>query len=96
MRPIRLTTSAKTDLIEIWLNVSEYQSDEIADQLIDQLTSVYEKLATFPEMGRSRDDFFPGYRTVIANQYLIFYRLTPDEIEIIRVLHGARNIPDVL
>jgi plasmid stabilization system protein ParE len=30
----------------------------------------------------------------VVSPYLIFYQILPDEIEIIRVLHGARNLPE--
>ena len=94
MRQIRLAATAQADLIEIWLNLTEYRGNDASDKIIDNLAATYETLAQFPEMGRRRDELFPGYRSFTVSPYLIFYQLRPDEIEIIRVLHGARNLPD--
>jgi toxin ParE1/3/4 len=94
MKPIRLAIAAQTDLIEIWSDVTAYRNSNAADKIIDHLAATYENLAKFPEMGRRRDDLFPGYRSFVVAPYLIFYQIRPEEIEIIRVLHGARNLSD--
>ena len=39
-----------------------------------------------------RSDIVPGVRSFPVGNYLIFYRETGQGIEIIRVLHGARNL----
>jgi toxin ParE1/3/4 len=94
MREIRLANSAQLDLLDIWRHESA-KSTEIADRVIDEITSIYENLLTFPEMGRSRDALFPGYRSFPKGQFLVFYRLIPEGIEIIRVIHGARNLDEL-
>lgn len=94
MMPIRLTDSAKADLLEIWLYAAQ-ENTTAADLLIDELTATYDKLVQFPELGRNRDDLFLGYRSLTIKKYLIFYRLMPDAIEIVRVLHGSRNLPEL-
>jgi toxin ParE1/3/4 len=94
MKEIRLTKSAQLDLLDIWLHESA-KSTEIADRRIDEITSVYENLIEFPEMGRSRDELFPGYRSFPKGQFLIFYQLIPEGIEIIRVIHGSRNLDEL-
>jgi toxin ParE1/3/4 len=94
MSEIRLAKSAQLDLLDIWLDES-VKSTEIADRVIDEITSIYENLITFPEMGRARDELFPGYRSFPKGQFLIFYRLIPEGIEIVRVIHGARNLDEL-
>jgi len=44
-------------------------------------------------MGRSRFDLSPELRGFPVGSHLIFYRPAVDGIEVIRVLHGARDIP---
>ena len=44
-----------------------------------------------PRLAGLRKRGVPGFRN-----YLIFYRIDADMVEIIRVLHGARDIPAVL
>jgi toxin ParE1/3/4 len=94
MREIRLANSAQLDLLDIWLYESA-KSTEIADRRIDEITSTYENFLDFPEMGRSRDELFPGYRSFPKGQFIIFYRLIPEGVEIIRVVHGARNLDEL-
>ena len=43
-------------------------------------------------IGRMRDDLQPDLRSFAAGSYLIFYRPIDDGIEVVRVLHGARDI----
>ena len=45
MRQIRLAATAQADLIEIWLNITEYRSSNAADRIIDHLAETYETLA---------------------------------------------------
>jgi toxin ParE1/3/4 len=47
-------------------------------------------------MGRERNDIAPGLRSFPVGKYLIFYRLIDEGLEIVRVLHGARNIENLL
>jgi toxin ParE1/3/4 len=42
--------------------------------------------------GPVRDDVAPGIRHLVMNEYLIFYRVLDEEVEILRVLHGRRHI----
>jgi toxin ParE1/3/4 len=47
-------------------------------------------------MGRARDDLAPGLRSVVAGKYLVFFRASDAAIEVLRVIHGARDItPDM-
>jgi toxin ParE1/3/4 len=59
-------------------------------------------LASTPDVGRpyaSSDSRLQGVRAIAIGRfrnYLIFYRRTRDEVEVLRVLHGARDIRSVL
>jgi toxin ParE1/3/4 len=39
-----------------------------------------------------REDIGAGIRCIVVGEYLIFYRPIADGIEIMRVLHGRRDI----
>jgi toxin ParE1/3/4 len=45
-----------------------------------------------PFMGQARFDLAPGLRMFPVGNYLIFFRPIEGGIEVIRVLHGKRNI----
>jgi toxin ParE1/3/4 len=49
-------------------------------------------LSRHPLLGRSRTDLHPGLRSFPFGRYVIFYRPLDDGIEVVRVLHGARDI----
>jgi toxin ParE1/3/4 len=49
-------------------------------------------LATQPRSGAERDDILPGVRHKITGQYIAFYRVDDEDVLILRVLHGRRNI----
>src|SRR6266851_1504535 len=86
------TPRARRDLADIWSFVAR-DSPESADRLIDQIGQKCDLLATFPEMGRRRDDIAPNLRSIPVGNYVVFYRAAPNGIEVIRVLHGARDLP---
>jgi toxin ParE1/3/4 len=61
----RVAPLAERDLDDIWYYVArEASSIEVANRLIDSITDRFILLASFPHLGRSRDeDFGPGSRS---------------------------------
>ncbi len=51
-----------------------------------------ERPGSFP----ARDDLHPGLRAARHGRYLIFFLETADAVQIVRVLHGARDLPRIL
>ena len=49
-------------------------------------------LASTPGMGRTRDEIAEGLRSFPVGRYVIFYRTIPEGVEIVRVLHGSRDV----
>lgn len=45
--------------------------------------------------GKSRDELAPGMRSFPIGRYVVFYMPLEDGIDVIRVLHGARDIEAV-
>lgn len=60
---------------------------------IDQMLT---KLADFPQIGQNCEELAPGLPSFPVGHYLIFYLETSNGIEVVRVLHGARDIPAIL
>ena len=57
------------------------------------MTSTHSRvLATQPMMGRARDELAPRVRSVPFGRYVVFYVPLDDGIDVVRVLHGARDI----
>ena len=45
-----------------------------------------------PRMGTKRDEIEPDLRSVTEGNYVIFYRILPNVIEIARVLHTSQDV----
>ena len=43
-------------------------------------------------MGRSRDELAYGIRSLALGRYVVFFEALPDGIDVVRVLHGSRDI----
>ena len=85
---------AKSDLVEIWDYIAD-DSEARADAFVDMIDQKLQTLASSPGMGRARDEIAEGLRSFPVGRHVIFYRSIPGGVEIVRVLHGSRDI-DVL
>jgi toxin ParE1/3/4 len=85
---------AELDLDDIWWYIAQ-DNPEAADRLLDRIEEQCQSLARFPEMGISREELMPGLRSLPVGNYVVFYLPIERGIEIVRVLHGMRDI-DVL
>ena len=85
-RIVHLQQRAKQDLQEIWGYSFRTWGMRQADQYYDTLIDGIEQLIDHPEMGLSREDLRRGYRQLQIHRHLVFYRLTPTRIQVIRVL----------
>jgi toxin ParE1/3/4 len=85
---------AKSDLVEIWDYIAD-DSEARADAFIETVDGKLRVLAARPNIGRLRDGLATGLRSFPVGRYVIFYRPIPEGIEIVRVLHGARDLDTV-
>lgn len=95
MPRLLIRPEAERDLDEIWWYIAQDSPDN-ADRFLDRLQERFLTLADFPKMGASRDDIQTGLRSQPVGSYLIFYFPLADGIEIIRVLHGSRDVENLL
>jgi toxin ParE1/3/4 len=91
---IQKTARAEEDLIEIWLYIAP-DNVEAADLVLDEIEMRFHALAEHPSMGRMRLDIAPELRYFPVGNYLILYRTITSGVEIVRVLHGSRDIPNL-
>ena len=70
---------------------------EAAEQLIDKSFEAFEHLAAWPKTGHARADLTSkSVRFWPVGGYLVVYREYSNGIQIVAVLHGARDVPSVL
>ena len=94
---LRLTRTAlaEEDLIDIWRTIAE-ENPQAADQVLDRIDTACLRLAEHPQIGPARPDLRPGLRYLPAGNYLILYRVLATAVEVVRVIHGARHLPDLI
>ncbi|MDX8128445.1 type II toxin-antitoxin system RelE/ParE family toxin [Methylomonas sp. OY6] len=95
MGSVQRTAQSEEDLIEIWLYIAQ-DNPPAADRVLDDLEQRFIMLADNPQMGRYRPDIAPELRYFISGKYLILYRTLTDGVQIVRVIHGARDLPNVI
>lgn len=88
--PVYRTPAAGQDLIDIWLYIAA-DNTGAADGLLDRIAEKIALLADFPDAGAKRDDIAPGLRMLPVGNYVVLYRLASRRVEIVRVVHGARD-----
>ena len=82
---------AEADILDIWYYIAEDSLVE-ADRWVDRLDEKLALWATQPTMGRSRDELAPRVRSLAFGRYVVFFEPTSDGIDVVRVLHGSRDI----
>ncbi|MCR6636125.1 type II toxin-antitoxin system RelE/ParE family toxin [Devosia sp.] len=87
---VRESFAAKQDRQDIWLYIAN-DSIRAADRLLDAILAVGQRAGEFPESGQLRPELGDGIRAIPLDNYVIYYRLTPDAVYVLRVLHSARN-----
>ncbi|MFN7870635.1 MAG: type II toxin-antitoxin system RelE/ParE family toxin [Cyanobacteriota bacterium] len=95
MPVIVLQPRAKADISEIWEFIAE-DSDDQADAFIDLIDQNFQLLAQKSGLGRRREELAEGLRSIPVGRYVIFYLPIPGGVQIVRVLHGARDIEAAL
>lgn len=79
-------------------DISEYISRDNPDAAIALVAEVLEKcevLANHPKMGGDRSYLRKGLRGFSIGNYVIFYESLPEGIHLVRVIHGARDLPSL-
>lgn len=90
-----LTDEAKADLMDIGEFIRPHNPARAAtfvDELLDRCAALADMPRAYPLVPRYERY---GIRRYAHRDYLIFYRVLEDFVEVIHILHGARNC-DVL
>jgi toxin ParE1/3/4 len=93
MTRVFLSTVASLDVDAIWAYL-EPRNPTAARRMMDRLDARFQLLQQSPESGEIRDDINTDVRQAIVQPYVVYYRLEPGVVRILRVVHGARKMPD--
>ena len=87
------TRPARDDLREIRAYIAQ-DSERYARMVVERLVAAVRRLHDYPLSGRVVPELArPTTREVIEGAYRIVYRVTPDAVQILAVVHGARRFP---
>ena len=88
------------DLDEIWNYISNALKDPFAaENTVNGILDKIDLLEAQPEMGVQLffdDGLNSGYRYVIYNNYLAFYRIYPDTVYVDKVIYGKHDYMKLL
>ncbi|MFQ5799451.1 MAG: type II toxin-antitoxin system RelE/ParE family toxin [Candidatus Binatia bacterium] len=92
-REVVWSFSATADLESIVEHIfrdSEFYAATVARELV----AVARSLATFSERGRMVPEYKdPTVREIIVRRYRLIYRARSDRVEVLRIIHGAQQMP---
>jgi len=95
---LRYLPVAVDDLVSIFDWIAN-DSPANASVFVEKLDHRISNLKTHPFLGHApRDEKLKssGYRILVIESYLVFYIIRGKTIEIHRVVHGSRNLDDIL
>lgn len=75
-------------------------SQRSATRIVDRITRKPESLARFPRSGHVVPEYEyeasgTEIRQLLEGNYRIIYRVLPDYVQILTIIHGARQMPSV-
>lgn len=82
---------AAADILDIWDHIAEDSLDQ-ADRWVDKLDEKFKLIATQPLMGRARHELAADLRSFPFGRYVIFYAPVDGGIDVVRLLHSARDV----
>ena len=84
---------AELDLLDIWDYIADDSLDR-ADDFLDRIESKLMTLAQNSGLGRKRSELLPDLRSFSIGNYVVFYQQIEGGIDVIRLLHGSRDIEE--
>ncbi len=96
-RVVTLTGPCKRDLHEVHGYLTREAGRHVSDKIISAIYEQFGHLATDPSIGHRRDDLTPNdlwFSKIYS--YLVVYSYTPTHVQILAILHMARDAEEIL
>jgi plasmid stabilization system protein ParE len=92
-----LAPQAAADLVEIWRYIREQSSSTVANRVESVILDRLAFLARTPGIGHSREDLTKAnVKFLSVYSYLIVYRPDTNPLQIAAILHGRRDVREIL
>ncbi|HTV14779.1 MAG TPA: type II toxin-antitoxin system RelE/ParE family toxin [Acidobacteriaceae bacterium] len=97
MMRLVITDAATEDVNDTWEYISR-DSIESADKVVQTIYDEILRIGSTPGIGHRRTDLLPASDIFFwpAGRYLILYRVEGQDVVIVAVFHGSRDIPAAL
>lgn len=95
MAKLVILPAARADLIDIGDYIA-LDNPPRAASFVAEIEAKIIEIGERPSSFQKRDDLHKGLRHAIHGRYLIFFIQRNNEVQIVRVLQGARNLPRLL
>ena len=90
---VHWTNTALGHLLAIYEYIAQ-DSSVYAQRMVDRLTRRSQQIAAFPLSGRMVPEFeAEDIREMIEKPYRIIYRIKPEQIDVLAVIHSAQLLP---
>ena len=90
---VHFTTAAVEQLDGIYAYIAK-DSAKYAQRVIDRILEKASSVAIFPQAAAIVSEYGrPDIREVFAYRYRIVYLVLPDRIDVLAVVHGAKQLP---
>jgi toxin ParE1/3/4 len=88
----RLTKPAIQDIEAIADRIAQQSGLERSEKFLRELESKFSNIIAFPKIGRERSEILSGMRSMPIDTYTIFYIPVGQDIDILRVVSGYRDL----
>lgn len=89
---VNLTPRALADSKQLISNLVDVAGFITAERYTQRIADVLDLLGTFPEAGTPRPEYGKGIRAKVIAPFVLFYVIENDRVDVLRILHGKRNI----
>lgn len=89
---IIVSPQAQRDLKEIRTYTLQSWGAPQADIYLGKIEDAFYSLLENPEIGRERNDIKTGYRSIMIEKHVLFYKIEKSEIYILGIPHGRMDI----
>ncbi len=91
MTEVHISDAARIDLDDVWSYIAADNPDA-ADSFLRRILARCQSYSHQPRLGESRSELGREVRCFSVERYVLYYKPIVDGIELIRVLHGSRDI----
>lgn len=93
MRRLVYRIQARRDLLDLIDTIASASDAQTAERFVQGLLDRLRGWAANPAtLGTSRDELAEGLRAMPHKRYVVFFRYRPEKLEVVRIVHAARDV----